>query len=134
MITPKPADVGYPETSVTSTEPSDRGRTVIADKVVEAIAAAASTEVARVTGLARQVAGRRISTPTVRAHAEVDGTSVALRLELAVDYRSPVRTVTRAVRQHVNEELRRQCAMDVDHIDITVAVLRRTDTTRRRVQ
>jgi uncharacterized alkaline shock family protein YloU len=114
-------------------DPADRGRTVVADRVVAKIAAQAATEVEHAAGLRRSLAGRAVGDPRVRAQADVDGHVTALRLEVAVDFPAPVRQVTRAVRQRVTERVSTLAGMTVDHVDITVAALRRKPVDVRRV-
>ncbi|MHA3705061.1 Asp23/Gls24 family envelope stress response protein [Jatrophihabitans sp. YIM 134969] len=127
------AVAAVPDRSATLADPDDRGRTTIADRVVEKIAAQAAVEVDHAAGLRRSLAGRSLGSPRVRATAEVDGRVAALRLDLAVDYPAPVRQVTRAVRQRVTEQVATLAGMRVDHVDITVAALRRPPVERRRV-
>ena len=115
-------------------EPAERGRTTIADRVVAKVAAQAATEVDHAAGLRRSLAGRAHGAPRVRASADVDGHVASLKLDLAVDYPSPVRQVTRAVRQQVTERVTTLCGMQVDHVDITVAALRRAPVDTRRVR
>lgn len=113
---------------------AERGTTTIADRVVARIAAQAAAEVDHATGLRRSLAGRALGRPRVRAAADVDGSVTSLRLDLAVEYPAPVRQVTRAVRRHVVDTVRTLCGMRVDHVDITVAAVRRpAEATRRRV-
>ena len=109
------------------------GVTTVADRVVERIAAHAAAEIAHADGLSRRVVGKEFGARRVRASADIDGAVASLRLELAVLYPASVRATTRAVRAHVARTVSRLCAVRVDHIDITVAVLRRPDQERRRV-
>ncbi len=115
-------------------DPAERGTTTVADKVVEKIAARAALDVEHVQGLSRSLAGREVGRRGVRASVDVDGRTACLRLELAVEYPASVLRTTRAAREHVGRQLSRLCDLTVDHIDIQVAVLRRHDTDRRRVQ
>ena len=117
----------------TSTDPAERGRTTIADRVVAKVAAQAATEVEHAAGLRRSLAGRTVGAPHVRARADVDGHVTSLRLDLAVDYPAPIQQVTRAVRQQVSSRVGELCGMVVDHVDITVAALRRPPVDTRRV-
>ena len=114
-------------------DPGNRGRTTIADRVVAKVAAQAATEVQHAAGLRRSLAGRSLGGDRVRATADVDGHVTTLRLELAVDYPTPVRQVTRAVRRQVVSRVGEYCGMTVDHVDITVAALRRAPVEKRRV-
>lgn len=122
-----------PAGSASDVDAADRGRTSIADRVVAKVAAQAATEVDHADGLRRSIAGRSLGSPRVRASADVDGHVATLSLDLAVDYPSPVRQVTRAVRRHVAERVATLCGMQVDHVDITVAALRRAPVETRRV-
>lgn len=118
---------------VVAVDPGDRGRTTVADRVVAKVAAQAATEVQHAAGLRRSLAGRSLGRPQVRATAVVNGHVTTLRLELAVDYPAPVRQVTRAVRRQVVTRVGEYCGMVVDHVDITVAALRRASVEQRRV-
>lgn len=124
-----------PVGTATTVPAEERGRTTIADRVVAKVAAQAATEVEHAAGLRRSLVGRNLGTPRVRADVDVDGRVAAVELDLAVDYPSPVRQVTRDVRRHVTERVGTLCGMQVDHVDITVAALRRppVDEERRRV-
>ena len=116
-------------------DPADRGVTTIADRVVEKIAAAAAAEVPHVVGLRRRLVGRDFGTAAVRAGAQLDGSVGVLTLDLGVEYPAPVRATTRQVRAHVLERVESLCAVRLDHVDITVAMLRRPEaSTKRRVQ
>lgn len=134
---PLPGRTATPPAVVRATElvaVEQRGTTTLADKVVEKIAARAAVDVAHAGGLSRRVAGHDFGTPSVRANAEIDGHVASLQLELAVEYPASARATTRGVREHVTERVATLCDLTVDHIDITVAILRRADTERKRVQ
>jgi uncharacterized alkaline shock family protein YloU len=106
---------------------AERGRTRIADRVVEKIAARAVAEVDRATGVPRQVLGVRLGSAgpdsRVRVNAEVDGTVVIVRVSMAVQWPAPVRTVTRQVRGHVTERLQTLTGLRVGQVDIDVPTL-----------
>ena len=121
-----------PPTTLTATD--ERGTTTLADRVVEKIAARAALNIAHAAGLSRRVAGRDFGTLSVRAHVAVDGRVASLQLELAVEYPASARATTRGVREHVAERVDTLCGLTVDHVDITVAVLRRPAAERKRVQ
>ncbi len=112
----------------------ERGRTSIAQRVVEKIAATAAVEIEHVEGLRSRVAGREVGDRRARATARVDGNIAALTLDISVRYPTSIRQVTRAVRSHVSDTVTRLCGYQVDYVDITVDVLRRFDEDRRRVQ
>ena len=112
----------------------ERGATTMADRVVEKIAARAALDVPNAAGLSRRVAGRDFGRPSVRAQVDVDGQVASVRLELAVEYPASARATTRGVRKHVGERVSTLCGLTVEHIDITVAVLRRAEPERRRAR
>ena len=126
--------LGEPATLPTTVAPEERGTTVLADRVVEQIAAAAAAEVDHAGGLTRRLAGRALGSPAVRVSAELDGHVASLSMRLAVEFPVAIRPVTRAVRSHVTDTVARLCDVRVDHVDIVVADLRRPDEDRRRVR
>lgn len=112
----------------TRTDPADRGRTVIADRVVERTAARLASEVEHVRGVDRQLPGRLLGRPAaVSADAHTDGRLAQLRLDLTVAYPAPIREVTRQARRHVRDNVRRLCGVTVTDLDIRVAALRQDD-------
>lgn len=115
-------------------DPGERGSTSLADKVIEKIASRAAVDVAHAGGVRRRVAGRSVGRPGVKTSAQRDGQVTALRLEVEVEYPASARQTTRAVREHVTERVGTLCGLQVDHVDITVAMLRRPDTSIRTVQ
>ncbi|MFC6081838.1 Asp23/Gls24 family envelope stress response protein [Sphaerisporangium aureirubrum] len=104
--------------------PEGRGRTRISDRVLEGIAARAAAEVDEAGRAARRVLGVTIghdapgATPRVTGH--VDGKLATLHVHLSVAYPSPVRQVTRRVRDHVTSRVHDLTGLDVRQIDIDV--------------
>ena len=111
-----------------------RGRTTVADRVVEKIAARAALEVPHCVAPERRLADHLPGHPSVGASAQTDGTVTGLRLSVAIAYPAPIVTTTRAVRMHVEQTVRTLCDMTVDHVDITVVGVVRRTPERRRVQ
>lgn len=113
----------------------DRGRTDVADAVVEKIASRAATEVDHVGGTARRVLGVAVgsdgadSSPKVRAR--VDGSIVVLDVRLSVTYPAPVGLVTRQVRDHLIERISALTGLSVRQVDITVTALHQPRTQHR---
>lgn len=108
---------------MTAGEPG-RGRTEIADRVLERIAAQALHEVDRAGGVARRVLGvplGRERGPQVRAH--VDGRLATLQMTVSVTYPEPVRQVTRRLREHVTTRVGELTGLTVRQVDIDVATL-----------
>jgi uncharacterized alkaline shock family protein YloU len=113
------------------TDPDTRGRTVLAPGVVEKIAAQAALEIGDISGLRRRVAGRLVSDERVRADVVLDGQVAVVRLQLAVAFPARLLDLTREVRQHVTARVQALSGLRVDHVDITVAALRRRESRRR---
>lgn len=103
------------------------GSTTIADRVVERVAARAVSEVDDAGGVARQVLGVPLgstdeNTPA-RVSADVDGGIVSVQVLLAVVWPSPVRAVTRRVREHVIARVEQLTGLRVADVDIEVSHL-----------
>lgn len=135
MTTTAPARQGDPRTEdgtdSAGTAPADRGRTRIADRVVEKIAARAVAEVDNATGVARTVLGVRVGSAgqdsTAKVSADVDGGVVAVRAVMSVQWPAPVRTVTRQVRTNVTERVQNLTGLRVQYVDIEVTTLVTSD-------
>lgn len=115
-------------------EAGERGVTVLAPRVVEKIAAQAAGEIEQVFGLPRRLAAHEGGPRQVRADAELDGQIAAVRLQIAAAFPGRLVPLTRQVREHVIARIQTLCGLRVDHVDITVAALRRDGDQRRRVQ
>lgn len=110
--TTPPAGTGAPET---------RGRTEIADRVVERIAARAVAETAQAGGAARRLLGVSLERGTaVRPAAHVDGHLATVRMPLSVPYPAPIRQVTRRVREHVRARVGELTGLEVRQVDIGI--------------
>lgn len=124
--------------SPAESDPGGPGRTTIADRVVERIAAQAVAEVDRATGVPRQLLGVAIGSTdentTARVSAAVDGGIVSVRVTLAVIWPNPVRAVTREVRAHVTTRVQELTGLRVADVDIDVSELLTATTPPRRVQ
>ncbi|HEY3687423.1 MAG TPA: Asp23/Gls24 family envelope stress response protein [Streptosporangiaceae bacterium] len=105
------------------TDPGARGRTVIADRVVERIAAHAATEPGPVTGPGTGLPGLRGSALRPKVSASVSGRVASVRVALGVTYPSPVRAITRRVRDRVRARVWQLTGIDVRQVDIAVARL-----------
>ncbi len=121
------SDDGTANDSAADVSAGDRGRTRIADRVVEKIAARAVAEVDRATGTPRQVLGVRLgstgSDTPARVDADVDGGVVTVAVSMAVRWPAPIREVARQVRGHVTERLEALTGLEVAHVDIEVPTL-----------
>ena len=115
-------------------EAGTRGRTVLADRVVEKIAAQAAQEIPGCLGLHRRIIGISTGRAAVTAQAQTDGLITGLQLSVAIAYPAPMTTTTRAVRTHVGRTVETLCGLTVDHIDITVAAVVRPEVKGPRVR
>ncbi|MFD8981713.1 Asp23/Gls24 family envelope stress response protein [Streptomyces sp. NPDC059564] len=120
--------------------PADRGRTSIADGVVEKIAGLAAREVAGVhamgsgSGLSRtfgavrdRVPGGSKSAVSRGVKAEVGEVQTALDLEIVVDYGVSIREVARAVRENVISAVERMTSLEVVEVNIAVSDVKLPD-------
>ncbi|MGL5912210.1 MAG: Asp23/Gls24 family envelope stress response protein [Phycicoccus sp.] len=99
---------------------SERGRTVVENRVVERIAARSCLDV---TGVVRagsdldRLVGRRLPS----ASATVAGHRARLALEVAVTWPTPLADVAAQVRDHVAATVGDLAGLDVDAVDVEVA-------------
>jgi uncharacterized alkaline shock family protein YloU len=112
-------------------EPGSRGRTTIADGVVEKIAGLAARDVVGVnamgSGLSRTFGAVRDRVPggaksvTRGVKAEVGEVQTALDLEIVVDYGVSITEVARAVRENVIAAVERMTGLEVVEVNIAVS-------------
>ncbi|MFF4321773.1 Asp23/Gls24 family envelope stress response protein [Streptomyces sp. NPDC001568] len=120
--------------------PADRGRTTIADGVVEKIAGLAAREVIGVHamgnggGLSRtfgavrdRVPGGARASVSRGVKAEVGEVQTALDLEIVVDYGVSIRDVARAVRENVVSAVERMTGLEVVEVNIAVSDVKLPD-------
>ncbi|MCH5673052.1 Asp23/Gls24 family envelope stress response protein [Streptomyces gilvus] len=112
-------------------DPGTRGRTTIADGVVEKIAGLAARDVLGVhalgSGLSRTFGAVRDRVPggsksvTRGVKAEVGEVQTALDLEIVVDYGVSIADVARAVRENVIAAVERMTGLEVVEVNIAVS-------------
>ncbi|MEU2925073.1 Asp23/Gls24 family envelope stress response protein [Streptomyces sp. NPDC007251] len=112
-------------------DPAARGRTTIADGVVEKIAGLAARDVVGVHamggGLARTFGAVRDRVPGSSksvargVKAEVGEVQTALDLEIVVDYGVAIADVARAVRENVIAAVERMTGLEVVEVNIAVS-------------
>jgi uncharacterized alkaline shock family protein YloU len=112
-------------------DPATRGRTTIADGVVEKIAGLAARDVPGVhtmgSGLSRTLGAVRDRVPggskavTRGVKAEVGELQTALDLEIVVDYGVSIADVARAVRENVVAAVERMTGLEVVEVNIAVS-------------
>ncbi|EGX59090.1 hypothetical protein SZN_14241 [Streptomyces zinciresistens K42] len=112
-------------------DPASRGRTTIADGVVEKIAGMAARDVVGVhamgSGISRTFGAVRERVPgtaksvTRGVKAEVGEVQTALDLEIVVDYGVSIADVARAVRENVVAAVERMTSLEVVEVNIAVS-------------
>lgn len=124
--------------SVALGPPETRGRTQIADRVLERIASRAVTEVDQAGGAARRLLGVPVGRDTgggaARVTAHVDGQLATMTVRLSVTYPAPIRQVTRRVRDHITARVAELTGLDLRQVDIDIAALTNPTQQRRRLQ
>lgn len=113
---------------------SDRGATVLSDKVVEKIASQAASEVSVAGGRSGGLLG-------IGAHADFDarpkvdvelsGTTALLSVEVGVLYPTPLRAATARIREHLISRVDDLAGVQVRRVDIKVAWLSSRDDSQR---
>lgn len=128
---------GTPKTFGSSIDPGARGRTTIADGVVEKIAGMAARDVVGVHamggGIARTFGVVRDRVPgggksvARGVKAEVGEVQTALDLEIVVDYGVSIADVARAVRENVIAAVERMTGLEVVEVNIAVSDVKLPD-------
>ncbi|MEU8793072.1 Asp23/Gls24 family envelope stress response protein [Streptomyces sp. NPDC048643] len=120
-------------------DPATRGRTTIADGVVEKIAGLAARDVVGVhamgSGMSRTIGAMRDRVPgtsssksvTRGVKAEVGEVQTALDLEIVVDYGVSIADVARDVRENVVAAVERMTGLEVVEVNIAVSDVKLPD-------
>ena len=111
----------------------DRGRTVIADRVVERIATIAAGEVDAVTGTGGGWS-RLGRSGLPRADAVVAGDTSRISVEVAAAWPTPLASLASRVRDHVSERVSTLAGVSVTAVDVSVADVVHLETEQRRVR
>lgn len=113
--------------------PEERGRTVIADRVVERVSAMAAREIENVidtrSGLTRLARGA-----LPRARATVAGGTSRISVDVAAQWPTPLREIATGVRDHVTERVQTLTGVSVVAVDVRVADVAYAGAQRRRVE
>jgi uncharacterized alkaline shock family protein YloU len=118
-------------------DPATRGRTTIADGVVEKIAGLAARDVVGVhalgSGLARTLGAVRDRVPggsrsaTRGVKAEVGEVQTAIDLDIVVDYGVSIAAVARVVRENVITAVERMTGLEVVEVNIAIGDVKLPD-------
>jgi uncharacterized alkaline shock family protein YloU len=110
--------------------PDQRGRLVIAKRVIEKIAAQAVTEVPG-TGPARRISalGQVIdSAGRAKVDAQLDGAKAWLSVEVGLSYPTPLRAGADELRAHLTRRVEQLSGIAVRRLDIRVTWLSQVET------
>lgn len=125
-------------TAMSDTDPGERGRLDIAERVVERVAGYAVTLVPDATAAPRRVLGRsmgpRDEEDEAKVSAEVHGGTASVHATIAVRWPASVRAVAQEVRTRIRDDLTHITQVTVDHVDIDVVSLPAETTRTRRVR
>lgn len=111
----------------------ERGTLVIADKVVERVAAIAAREIEAVTD--RTTGWQRPLTRNLpRATAKVAGGRARVLVDVAVSWPTPLASMAAQVRDHVQERVTTLTGVTVTAVDVTVADVVQPEASRKRVR
>ncbi len=125
-------------TAMSDTDPGERGRLHIAERVVERVAGYAVTLVPDATAAPRRVLGRsmgqRDEEDEAKVSAEVHGGTASVHATIAVRWPASVRAVAQEVRTRIRDDLTHITQVTVDHVDIDVVSLPAETTRTRRVR
>ncbi|KQT91528.1 hypothetical protein ASG49_10925 [Marmoricola sp. Leaf446] len=112
--------------------PEERGRTVIADRVVERIASAAAAEVESTVD-SRGGFGRLVRGKLPSAEAVVAGSTSRIAVEVGAIWPTSLPVLAARVRDHVGERVHTLAGVEVTAVDVTVADVVHSTAPSRRV-
>jgi uncharacterized alkaline shock family protein YloU len=121
------APAATPVGTAAAVRPEDRGRTEIAERVLERIAAKVVSDAEHAGGTARRMLGVSLgqdgqdTAPQITAH--IDGQLATIEVTMTVAYPAPVRQVARRVRNDVIARVTELTGISVRHVDIDITRL-----------
>ena len=125
---------GVAEPGAAPSPPHERGRTIIADSVLERLAARVALDVDGVVADGSDLEGL-IGRRFPKAQATVAGQRARVSVDIAVAWPTPLTTVSRAVRDAVSGRVGELTGLSIDAVDVHVArVTTSSGSTGRRVQ
>lgn len=127
-----------PVPDTAGTDSGSRGRTTIAERAVERIAAQLLTEVDNVGGTARRMLGVTVGGEDpdrgAQVTATITGETVALETRLSATYPASVSRTTENARSHLMRRVQELTGLSVSRVDIAVTALHNDTTNVRRVR
>lgn len=110
-------------TAATATDPAERGRLRVDSSVLRKVVEHTADRTPGTLPAPRTVAGVGLGFTGATAKVTVTAQRVDLRVELALRYPGPVRTVVDQLRSRITDELRRITGYQVRSIAVTVTAL-----------
>ncbi|MBA3527807.1 MAG: Asp23/Gls24 family envelope stress response protein [Propionibacteriaceae bacterium] len=107
-------------------DPAQRGRLVVAEKVIEKIASQAASEVSVSAGRSGGILGIGAHTDTTarpKVTVELSGRTATIEVETGVVYPTPLKQATGRIRDHIISRVQELTGVDVRRVDITIAWL-----------
>jgi uncharacterized alkaline shock family protein YloU len=127
-----------PDLARAGDDPGERGRTTIADRVIERIAVQAVSEVGAAGGSARRMFGVTVGSAgldqAAQVTADISGAAAALTVQLSVAYPASVTQTARDVRQQLIQRIRDLTGHTVPRVDITITAVHGAAGPTRRVR
>lgn len=127
-----------PQAAAPPDDDADRGRLVIADRVVERVAGYAVTLVPDASAAPRRVLGVRVgeadTEDAANFTAHVRGTAATVEATIAVRWPASIPEVAAEVRRRIREEVTRTTGVRVDHVDVEIAATHVPEAPPRRVR
>lgn len=111
--------------------PAARGRTVIAQRVLEKIASQAAVEISAAGGRSGGMlglGGRVDLEARPSATVQLSGQTATVAVSVGVSYPSPLKTVGDDIRRHVADRVDRLTGITVRRVDVEIAWLVNTTT------
>lgn len=113
-------------------EPAERGRTVVADRVVSRVASIATSEVESVVDT-RNGWTKLVRRGLPHAEAVVAGGTSRITVEVAATWPTPLSALSAKVREHVGTRVAELTGVSVTRVDVTVADVVHVESASRRV-
>lgn len=137
----QPSPEPGPSPRIDQTKPiplEERGRLVVADRVVERVAGYAVTLVTDAAAAPRRVLGVNVGEARPEGVASVDAQVqddlASVQATIAVRWPKSVRKVAASVRERIRSEVTNITGVRVDHVDVEVVSMTLPDAAEARVQ
>lgn len=118
------AELSGPDARRGVVPPADRGRLVIADKVITKIAVQAAREASAATGHGGAASARGGAMPAApRVRVSLTDNVARLTVELGVTFPRPMRATVTEIQRHLSRRLKQLAGVDVARVDVRIVRL-----------